>query len=81
MEVGNCLMSITVTKIQRPPNNVSGCTVRERSQHMILPGFSIVSENAVFHDRQWFCSLYTLDGEYLITDYDTTGSGEVACHP
>lgn len=80
VEEGWCLMMIG--DITGNPKDVSGCAVSERKQESIAPGEQItVAWKKSTTDRQIFCTLYRLDGTYIMSNVDTKGSGQAVCRP
>jgi len=80
IETGFCVLS--VGKIEGDFTDVPGCGVQEREQVFLLSNQSLdITFNKHITDRQNFCMLFKLDGTFVMSDLDTTGSGKVTCEP
>ena len=80
LEQGFCAM--TVGKISGNPTDHAGCGVDKRTQVQLAAYEEVTftrNENTV--EIEIYCSLYSLDGTYIMSALDTTGSGKVVCHP
>jgi hypothetical protein len=79
VEEGFCIVSIG--DVQGDPKNVAGCGVEKRYQTEIPIGgdFVITLENT--GNREIYCVLFDLDGNFIVSDIDTAGSGTVRCKP
>jgi len=73
MDVGN---------ITGNPTGQAGCGLTKRIQMQIGPNQEItvtLSNNT--GEEEVYCSLYSLDGTYIMSDLDTTGSEKAICSP
>lgn len=81
-EAGFCIMSVNVEDIDGIPNDEPGCVLSMREQIELEWGYGEHYWVENFEgDVQLFCSLYELDGTYIVTEFDTNGTGEVVCFP
>ena len=77
-ELGWCLFM--VGQPNGNPKDASGCMVEERSAVYIPSDKTMYFTLNNYKDKMWFCSTYSIDGNYLLTTYDDKGVGEVYCY-
>ena len=64
------------------PKNISGCNLDARRQVQFGTNEAVdVTLNNLNGQIQVYCALFSLDGTFIMSDMDTTGSGKVTCHP
>jgi hypothetical protein len=87
LEDGVCLVSITFDEIMLKgygshPGDYPGCTILERKQITLSPGQSVKVENwpGDYRYANW-CTLQTLDHNFVIGNFDSGGAGHATCKP
>jgi hypothetical protein len=79
LETGFCVMM--VGKVTGDLTDVPGCGPKEREQVYLGVNQALtVTFNNHISDRQNYCALFKLDGTFVMSDMDTTGSGKVTCY-
>lgn len=80
LETGWCIMAVEYQEGTNPSKE-SGCGPDEREQIHLLDVESVELTFHEFTDRQVYCVLYDLKGNFIMADVDTLGAGKVECHP
>lgn len=81
LETGWCMLRVGDIS-GSDPKNISGCNLDARRQVQFGPNEGVdVTLNNLNGQIQVYCALFSLDGTFIMSDMDTTGSGKVTCHP
>jgi hypothetical protein len=79
LETGFCIMRVDPGT--QDPKTVSGCGQQTREQVYLDDSIEItVSFNKMVNEVQWYCAIYTLDGQFVMSDIDRTASGNATCY-
>jgi len=66
----------------RDPKNVEYCNLQAREQVQMGSNQQVdITLNNLDGKIEVYCALFSLDGTFIMSDVDTTGSGKVTCHP
>lgn len=81
IETGWCMLSVGDVS-GSDPKNVQYCNLDARQEIEIGQNEQVtVTLNNLNGQIEVYCALFTLDSVFIMSDVDTTGSGEVTCRP
>jgi hypothetical protein len=81
LETGWCMLDVTADQVSgKDPKTVQWCNLDSRKQIQLAENqyMELTLEN-LDGDIQVYCSLFSVDGTFIMSDMDTTGTGKVTC--
>jgi len=81
LETGWCMLDVGIDEVSgKDPKTVQWCNVDAREQIKLADNeyMTLTLEN-LDGSIQVYCALFSLDGTFIMSDMDTTGSGKVTC--
>lgn len=81
LETGWCMLDVSIDEVSgKDPKTVQWCKLDAREQiELALGQYMELTLNNLDGGIQVYCALFSLDGTFIMSDMDTTGSGKVNC--
>jgi len=81
LETGWCMLDVSIDEVSgKDPKTVQWCNLDAREQiELALGQYMELTLNNLDGGIQVYCALFSLDGTFIMSDMDTTGSGKVNC--
>jgi hypothetical protein len=81
LETGFCPKDVGQVDAAVDPKTLPFCRRTEQQQVALSAGQEVTVTQDPLASAERYCALFTLEGKFIMSDMDTTGSGKVTCHP
>jgi hypothetical protein len=81
LETGWCMLSVSIDEVSgKDPKTVQWCNLNKRKQVELAQNeYLTITLDNLNGEIQVYCALFSLDGTFIMSDMDTTGTGKVTC--